>query len=420
MSVLASRPRAAREGRVRVVAVTPELPYFPGGSGGSTRQYQLLTALRERGADVAVVAPVHPDQRAGAQTLAGQFESYLVPRPASRLKEVLAALRERPGLALGPLREPLLAWQIDVFWTRLRHRLAEAVAAGRPDVILVEHDWAASWHPQLPAGVPRALTLQNLSWRYYGARARVADGPRKAALAVEGRRWLRHDRRHLPQYDLLVAMSEEDARVARTVIGVPAVSVPNGVDTRVLLHAPPPPRVAPAVLLYTGTMTYPPNAEGLHWLLDEIWPRIRAAVPEAHLVVVGKDPPADARAVAADGVTLAGWVPDVAPYFAQASAILVPIRSGAGTRLKVLDGLASGRPVVSTRAGAEGIPLRNGEQALLADDPAEFAAAAARVLRDRPLAERLGMAGRRLAEEEYDWHALGGRLEAALRRLIAR
>jgi polysaccharide biosynthesis protein PslH len=402
---------------MRVVLLSPELPFAPGGSGGSTRQYQLMRALRADGADVAVVAPVHPSQRDGAERLVAEgVETHLVQRPAQRVKEVVVALRERPELLPALVREPLLAWQVDVFWTRLRHRLDDAVAAGRPDVILIDHDWAANWHPQLPAGVPRALTLQNLTWRYYRGRAHIAHKAARAVFALEARRWLRYDRRHLRHFDLLIAMSEQDAAIARSVLGVCTVAVPNGVDTAALRPAPPPPDVAP-VLLYTGTMSYPPNAEGLRWLLDTIWPRIRAGRPDARLVVVGKDPPVDPHAVVDDGVTIAGWVPDMAPYFAEAAAVLVPILSGGGTRLKVLDGLASGRPVVSTATGAEGIAVRDGEHALLADDASGFAAAALRVLADPALAQRVGAAGRRLVEEEYDWTALGARLAAELRRL---
>jgi len=405
---------------VRTIILTPELPYAPGGSGGSTRQYQLMRQLRARGVDVAVVAPVHPDQAEGAERLVAEgVEVHLEWRPAQRAREALGALRDRPALAPAILTEPLLAWQVDVFWTRLRHRLADAVSAGRPDVVLMDHDWAANWHRHLPAGVPRALTLQNLTWRYYAARARVTHGARRAAFDLEARRWLRYDRRHLRRFELLIAMSERDAEVARRVIGTRAVAVPNGVDTTALRPTPAPPAGAPPVLLYTGTMSYPPNAEGLRWLLDAIWPRIRSARPDVELVVVGKDPPADAVGAADDRVTITGWVPDLAPYFAQASAILIPILSGGGTRLKVVDGLATGRPVISTRAGAEGIALRDGEHALLADDPGAFADAVLRVLGDRDLSARLGAAGRRLAEDQYDWHALGARLEAELRALAS-
>jgi glycosyltransferase involved in cell wall biosynthesis len=380
-----------------------------------------MAALRERGHRVAIVAPVHPGQADGAARLVAEgVETYLEPRPASRTAEALSALRERPALAPALLGEPLLAWQVDVFWTRLRHRLEQALAVGHPDVILMDHDWAASWHRHLPRSVPRALTLQNLTWRYYEARAAVASRSFRAALGIEARRWLRHDVRHLRHFDLLVAVSEDDAAAARGVLGARTVTVPNGVDTRALRPIPPSAADRPPVLLYTGTMSYPPNAEGLRWLLAESWPRIRRAVPEARLVVVGKDPPVDADAVRGAGVTLTGWVPDVAPFFADASAILVPIRSGGGTRLKLLDGLASGRPVISTSAGAEGIPLRHGQQALIADTASDFATAAVSVMRDRGLADRVGAAGRRLVEEEYDWGALGGRLEAALRGLVGR
>jgi glycosyltransferase involved in cell wall biosynthesis len=99
--------------------------------------------------------------------------------------------------------------------------------------------------------------------------------------------------------------------------------------------------------------------------------------------------------------------------------VLVPIRSGGGTRLKVLDGLASGRPIVSTAMGAEGIDVRDGEEALIADDPAAFAAAAVRVLGDPALAERLGAAGRRLAERDYDWRPIGARLADLFEALAA-
>ena len=259
--------------RVRTILLTPELPFAPGGSGGSTRQYQLMRQLRARGVDVAVVASVHPDQSEGAERLVAEgVEVHLEWRPAHRAREALGALRDRPALVPAILTEPLLAWQVDVFWTRLRHRFADAVSAGRPDVVLIDHDWAANWHRHLPAGVPRALTLQNLSWRYYAARARVTDGARRAAFDLEARRWLRYDRRHLRRFELLIAMSERDAEVAGRVLGMRAVAVPNGVDTTALRPAPAPAADAPPVLLYTGTMSYPPNAEGLRWLLDAIWP----------------------------------------------------------------------------------------------------------------------------------------------------
>lgn len=196
---------------MRVLAVTPELPYAPGGSGGSTRQFQLLRRLRERGHDIEVTAPVHPDQRGGAECLRDAGIALRgVTRPQSRVRETLAALRARPGLAAALLSEPLVAWQVDVFWTRLREAAIAAIATARPDVILVEHDWSARWRADLPSEIPCALTLQNLSWLYYEARARAAAGVRGRLLALEAARFRRFDAARLDGYDLLVAMSERD------------------------------------------------------------------------------------------------------------------------------------------------------------------------------------------------------------------
>jgi len=402
---------------VRLLHLTPELPYAPGGTGGATRQYHLLRGLVERGHDVAVAAPVAPAQAEGAQRLrAAGVRLYESRRPASRTAEALRALARSPALIARALPDPVVAWQVEVFWSALRAEAERALDEQRPDIVLVEHDWAAAWSRDLPAGLPRVLTLQNVSWRYYAARARAASGVRGAALALEARRFLRFDRAHLPVYDLLITMSEEEAAVLRrTVPGTRCEAIPNGVDTRSLAPGPPPD--GPPTLLYTGTLDYAPNAEGLRWLLRDVWPRIVARSPAAQLLVVGRNPPEDARRLAGDEVTFTGRVEDIAPCFARATAVLVPLLSGGGTKLKVLDGLASGRPVITTQVGVEGIRAEHDRHLLVARGAKPFADATVRVLEDRALRDRLGAAGRALAEQRYDWDVLATRLEDLLRPL---
>lgn len=376
---------------MRVLWLTPELPYWPGGSGGSTRQFMLIRELIRRGHAVDVVAPIHARQNAEPLRALGA-ELFGVERPEARIREVLAAVRARPRLLADAVRIPVLAWQVEVFWTSLEPRMREAVTANLPDVILVEHDWAARWHDDLPAGIPTALALENLSWSYYERRGK----------RLEAKRFARFDQQHLPKYDVLLTMSEDDDA---QVDGNTAV-IPNGVDTTTLQATPLP--QAPTAL-FTGTFDYPPNAEGLDWLLREIWPKVRQRLPDARLLVVGRG-----ASGGGEGVEIAGWVPEMQPWFDQARAVLVPIRSGAGTRLKVLDGLASGRGLVTTTMGAEGVRIGAEEHALVADRAEDFAAAVARALSEAGLAERLGQAGRRLAEDVYDWRAIGARLEAVL------
>ena len=399
---------------MRVLWLTPELPFAPGGTGGSTRQFQLIRALIERGHDVDVVSPVHPSQEAGAALLRATGATlYGVGRPPSRVRETLAALARRPGLALDALRMPVVAWQVEVFRGALWPQVLAALER-RPDVIVVEHDWAARWIERLPAGVPCALTLENLSWRYYESRAAAAGGVAAAALRLEARRFAAFDRRWLARYAALVTMSPDDAATVRDVLALESTVVPNGVDTAALTASPLP---GEPTVLFAGTFAYPPNAEALEWLLSEIWPRVLARRADARLLVVGRDVPPRLEALAGDSVTVAGWVPEMQPWFDRARAVLVPMRSGGGTRLKVLDGLASGRPLVSTTKGAEGVAIVPGEHALLEDTADGFAEAVVRTLSDDELAGRLGAAGRVLAEQVYDWRAIGGRYADTLEAL---
>lgn len=400
---------------MRVLHLSPELPYAPGGTGGSTRQFHLLRELVGRGHQVTCVAPVHADQREGAERLRTAGVRLLaVDRPASRVREVLDAVRRRPGLMARALGEPLLAWQVDVFWTALRDRVAEALATEAPDVLVVEHDWAAGWRGDLPPGIPVVLVLHNVTSTYFRSRSAAAAGWRAAALGLEGSRFATHDRRWLRAYDGLVAVSEEDrAAAAALAPAVPCAVVPNGVDTARFVPAADP---GGPTCLYTGTMSYPPNAEGLRWLLDSIWPLVREREPDATLTVLGRGAPADLVARADPGVTFTGWVDEVSPYFAQAAVVLVPVRSGGGTRLKVLDALSTGRPIVTTRVGAEGIAVADGEQVVFADTPEAFAAATVGLLGDPSRRAAMGAAGRALAEARYDWSSLGEAFETALLR----
>jgi glycosyltransferase involved in cell wall biosynthesis len=400
---------------VRVLWLTPELP-SPGGTGGALRQWHMVHALVERGDEVVAVAPVHPDQldAAGALRRAGvDLRAY--ERPPSRAAETLGLMLRRPGLVAHMVREPLLAWQVDVFWGALRPLAEAALAEGDFDAVVVCHDWAVGWVRRLaPRAARRILLAENLTWAYYENRARAARGPLRLAYRAEARRWRRHDRARFDDYDVVVAVSEVDAGLAAADTAAEVVAIPGGVDTAALLVAadPPDPRT---VLCVTGPLGWPPNVEAARWLLREVWPRVRARVPAARLLLVGPGDSAEMGALADESVEVHGRVPDLAACFVRAAVVVVPILSGAGIRLKFLDALAAGRGIVATRMGAEGTVARDGEHVLLADGPDEFAAGVAELLESPERAGALGAAARRLAEERYDW----GVLRAAFVRLVA-
>jgi glycosyltransferase involved in cell wall biosynthesis len=399
---------------VRVLHLTPELPYWPGGSGGATRQFHLLRRLAEQGHEVTVVAPVAQAERAAAARLGDAgLRLEWVERPPSRLAETLGALAREPALVPRAATLPVLAWQVSVFWARLRDRALRAVRESAPDVVIVEHDNAAAWVGDLPAGVPAVLELQNVGWHYYENRARAGGGVARAAYAAEARRFRRHDRRWFSRYAALVAVSERDREDLAAATATPVETVPNGVAADELVPAGG--EGESDTLLFTGTLSHPPNAEGIAWFVQEAWPRVRAARPQAKLLVVGRDPtPAVRRLGRVSGVEVVGPVPDVAPYFERARAVVAPLRSGGGTRLKILEALASGRALVSTEVGREGLDLRDSEHLLVADGAADFAAATLRLLADGELRARLAAAGRERVERLYDWCVLADRLARIL------
>jgi glycosyltransferase involved in cell wall biosynthesis len=168
--------------------------------------------------------------------------------------------------------------------------------------------------------------------------------------------------------------------------------------------------------VFTGSLGYPPNADGLSFFLDEVWPLVRRAVPDAAFGIVGRDP---VRQLLArnkrEGITVTGPVADVRPYLARAGAVVVPLRAGGGTRLKILEAMATGAGIVSTRLGAEGLDVRPGRELLIADEPAAFARATSQLLTDGALRRRLGVAARRRAEERYDWGFAADALDAVYR-----
>ena len=399
---------------MRVLHLTPELPSWPGGTGGATRQFHLLRRLVELGHEVTVVAPVPAGEghRAEALEEAGiRLEGRW--RPTSRLRESVEALLREPELMRDAATRPVLAWQVGVFWSKLRGVAARVVADWRPDVVTVEHDSSAGWVADVPRHVPCVLVLQNVGWEYYASRAGAAGAAAGAFFRGEAWRFRRHDTRWFSSYAALIAMSDADAASIRDVTSTAVEVVPNGVASDALVAQPA--SQEPATLLFTGTLSHPPNADGIRWFAESIWPAIRRRQPDAQLLVVGRDPPRSLLDLGGrDGIDVVGPVPEMAPYFGRATAVVVPLRSGGGTRLKILEAMACRRAVVSTSVGCEGLEVADGRDLLVADGEAAFEARTLSLLADPALRERLAEAGRELVERRYDWRTLGDELERVL------
>jgi len=184
--------------------------------------------------------------------------------------------------------------------------------------------------------------------------------------------------------------------------------IPNGVD----IQKYKPLRAANALpaLLFIGNMSYAPCADAALYFCREIFSKIRRKIGTANLWIVGRDPGSAVMQLDGDGIHVTGRVDDVIPYYRQSAVCVVPLRAGGGTRLKILEGMARGRPVVSTTIGSEGLEVVDGEHLLIADNPEQFAEKTVRLLTDRQLYQFISTNGRKLVETSYDWDKIAGRL----------
>ena len=226
--------------------------------------------------------------------------------------------------------------------------------------------------------------------------------------------------RLLRQFDGCTVVSEQEAQLVRPFL--PDYSfmtvVPNGVDVSVYEGDFGKPQED--TLIYPGALTYQANLEAMIYFLRDIFPLIKVRRPAATIRITGKtDSVPLHRLPLGEGVELTGFLNDIRPAIAQSRVCVVPLTVGGGTRLKILEAMALGTPVVSTSKGAEGLEVTSEHDILIADEPAAFAEAVLRLLSDRELRNRLAKNGRRLVREKYDWNTIGAAFDAFLREVVA-
>ncbi len=404
------RPAAARR-RPGILVVSP-YSIFPTIHGGAVRIFNLTRRLAEH-AEVSVLifggGTDDPPQRAALEGFCRRvfFQRY----PATD-----------PSLDPWGLLPPSV---VRYAAPEVHDRIAAIVDAHQIDIVLLEYSEMGQFAGPYP-GARTVLVEHDLGFRSHARQRRVGIDRRYAAGEVLGRGagdWLRRYRFELAacsNVDQIHVMSAADRELLATLLPDRERRIrviPNGVDTS---HFHPRPPASPGSgVLFVGSFPHLPNLDALDHFLAEVWPQVRRRLPGARLTVAGARPPQrvlelDGR----DGIAVAGEVADLAPLYRGHRVLAVPLRAGSGTRLKILEAMACGLPVVSTTIGAEGIEGRPGEHLLVADDPASFAEAVLTLLTDRSgTAARLADNGRELVLDRYDWDRIAGRLVEAVAEL---
>ncbi|MEO6603096.1 MAG: glycosyltransferase, partial [Polyangiaceae bacterium] len=283
----------------------------------------------------------------------------------------------------------------------------------RYDVVQVEFvQMAAFEFRSHGAGAP-ALILDehNIEFDILRRTARSpGELPRFVYNAMNWRKLAREERSAWRRFDGISLTSrrdeellQEDFPTAHTAV------VPNGVD--VSEFSPTLGAGESDMVLFFGAINYHPNHDGVTYFIDEIFPKLRLLRPNARFCILGPGARQSVLDRQGNGVEVLGMVDDVGPYIDRASVVVVPLRIGGGTRLKIVEAMSKGKPVVSTRLGAEGLDVVHDQHLLLADTPDDFAREVARVLGDPELTARLGRAGRQLMEEKYSWRSIVSGLE---------
>lgn len=401
---------------MRVLFITDEMPCVTGG-GTRIRDFELITHLAGMHRfTVVCFAGSIPDEAAENITALRRHCEHVVPvthvwRRRSRWRDRAATLER----IVHPLPARVRSMTRPSMLAEIRRLLTTRAF----DIVHVNYVAMGRLLPP-PGEAKRVVGHEALTPTLRGA-WRGPMGPLGRVFAyVEWRKVKRYERALFGHVDLCVMASEMERQRVLDVAPQARVSVvPNGVDCA-FFHPGPPGPGGPQeeTLLFLGSMSYAPNDDAVRYFCRDIWPALTSRHPRLKLRIVGREPSPAVQALKSRDVEVTGWVDDVRPYMWTSAAMIVPLRRGAGTRIKILEAMAAGLPVISTTIGASGLHVSDGDNILLADSPAAFAAAVGKVLDDKGLGRRLRVEGRALAASRYEWKTAAREQDRAYRSLF--
>jgi polysaccharide biosynthesis protein PslH len=399
---------------MNILWISQNLPYPP-KTGVLQRNYNLLREAAQF-ADVHLVAIVKEDILPG-------FDEELATRELGEFCASVEAVRipierSRSLFLATAFKSIFTAKPFTVNWAAssdLFSAIARAASATHYDAVYFDTISLAEYRG-IFGGTRLALNHHNIESHLFARRLAYEVSPLKRIyFALEARKLRRYEHKVAGDFDVHLVVSELDAERLRDIRqGANTHVVANGVDVD-FFRASGRLRQRGHLVMISG-MNWFPNRDAVLYMVNSIWPAVASSVPHATLTIVGASPPEAVvdLAVRDPRVSVTGFVQDVRPYMERAQVYLCPMRDGGGTRLKILDALAMGMPIVSTSMALEGIPVSNECEVLVAESPDEFARQIGRLVADEALCSRLSTNGRAFVERHFAWPVIGRQLRAAL------
>jgi glycosyltransferase involved in cell wall biosynthesis len=423
---------------MQILFLTQIIPYPP-DAGPKVKTWHVLRYLASRGHRIILASFIRPEEEEHVLALQEVCQQvYTVPIRRSRLADVGYWVRSHfTGRPFLIERDDLVGMR-EVVSNIMETEKIDVVHADQLTMTQFGLPYCGQFYDRSPMGneghhyvlKKRPLLVfdaHNAVWTIVERMRQNAPWFLKPVEGLEANRIKRYEGMIVDQFDLTLAVAEPDRLALKNAVEYysdgthePSISilvVPIAVDTQQLQ----PVRRSPGSknIVTLGTLHYPPNADGIRWFAQEVFPLIRQIDPEVTLTILGKNPPADFYQLQAKNpsvIEVTGYVQDLTPYLERAALMVIAVRAGGGMRVRILEAFARGMPVVTTTVGLEGIEAQAEEQILVEDTPEAFAKATLRVLQDGQLGYRLAENGRRLAEEMYDWQVVLTKMDAIYNR----
>ena len=372
----------------------------PPDVGGKIRSYHLLRELAKRHRiTLFTFYAAHPnDQHKRLETVLDRVVCVPLDIPPRRsIREYVSVLRQ----IVSPIPYSIAKYCRPEVGRALR----ALVAKENYDVVVCDFILPAAVLPWELA-TPKIIFTHNVETLIWKRHTEIAKNPFwKLITWREYRTMENYEKRNLSRADHVLTVSQVDRAFFSDLIPASKITVvPTGVDLD--YFAPTEQKERPESLVFSGSMDWIPNEDGILFFIEEVLPLVRSKVTGATLTIVGRNPSEKLRSIARQsGVEVTGTVADIRPHVAPCAVYIVPLRVGSGTRLKIFEAMAMGKAIVSTTLGAEGLPVKHGENILLADTPEDFAARIIELIGDAAARARLGANARQLVAQRYSWAA---------------